>query len=321
MQTILVTGCAGFIGSHVCENLLHLGNKVIGIDNFDDFYSKDVKLKNLATCQEHANFEFHQLDISEKKNFKQINGSIDAVIHLAAKAGVLPSLKDPASYINSNILGTNHLLDFMVEKGISKLLFASSSSVYGNNTKIPFAETDEVNGPISPYAFTKRSCELMNYSYHDLYNIDIVNMRFFTVYGPRQRPDLAIHKFFKLIAAGEPIQMYGDGSTARDYTFVADTVSGITKALNYVNEHENVFEIVNLGNHSPVSLKELIAEIYAINGVEPNIVQQDMQPGDVNITYADISRAKELFDYNPQTKLVDGLAKFKTWFQQEYGKA
>ncbi len=321
MQTILVTGCAGFIGSHVCENLLHSGNKVIGIDNFDDFYSKDVKLKNLTTCQEHSNFEFHQLDVSEKKNFQQINGSIDVVIHLAAKAGVLPSLKDPASYINSNILGTNHLLDFMVEKGISKLLFASSSSVYGNNTKIPFAETDEVNGPISPYAFTKRSCELMNYSYHNLYDMDIINLRFFTVYGPRQRPDLAIHKFFKLIAAGKPIQMYGDGSTARDYTFVADTVSGITKALKYVNEHENVFEIVNLGNHSPVSLKELIAEIYAINGVEPNIAQQDMQPGDVNITYADISRAKELFDYNPQTKLVDGLAKFKTWFQQEYGKA
>lgn len=321
MQTILVTGCAGFIGSHVCEKLLQLGHQVIGLDNFDKFYDKEVKLKNLSKLEEQNNFVFIELDISQKSEFSQINGDIDLVIHLAAKAGVLPSLKDPAAYINVNILGTNHILDFIVERKIPKLLFASSSSVYGNNTKIPFAETDEVNGPISPYAFTKRSCELMNYSYHDLYNIDIINMRFFTVYGPRQRPDLAIHKFFKLISEGKAIQMYGDGSTARDYTYIDDTVSGIINAMEYINTHQNVYEIVNLGNHSPVSLTDLISEIYTITGVEPNVEQQDMKPGDVNITYADINKAKELFAYNPQTSLNEGLGKFYQWFQEVYGKA
>lgn len=320
MQTILVTGCAGFIGSHLCEKLLQLGHQLIGIDNFDDFYSKELKLNNLSNFLDHQNFVFKEIDISDKESFTQITEEIDLVVHLAAKAGVLPSLKDPSSYINSNILGSNHLLEFLVEKGISKLLFASSSSVYGNNHKIPFAETDEVNGPISPYAFTKRSCELMNYSYHELYNIDVINMRFFTVYGPRQRPDLAIHKFFKLIAQNETIEMYGDGSSARDYTYIEDTIAGILAAMEYINSNEEVFEIVNLGNHSPVSLKDLIAEIYAIHELEPKVKQQEMKPGDVNITYADITKASKLLGYNPQTSLVEGLAKFKIWFQQEYGE-
>lgn len=321
MQTILVTGCAGFIGSHVCEQLLDLGHKVIGIDNFDDFYSRELKEKNLSIFKERDRFLFLELDLSEKGAFAQLKYSIDVVIHLAAKAGVLPSLKNPGAYIKVNIAGTNHLLDFMVERGIKKLLFASSSSVYGNNTKTPFCETDEVNGPISPYAFTKRSCELMNYSYHNLYDMDIINLRFFTVYGPRQRPDLAIHKFFKLIYDKQAIQQYGDGSSARDYTFVDDTVSGILGALDYINSHKKVFEIVNLGNNSPVSLKELIASIYDSIGLASNIEQQDMKPGDVNITYANIEKAKAMFNYQPQTTLKEGLERFKSWFQEEYGKA
>ena len=321
MQTILVTGCAGFIGSHVCEQLLDLGHKVIGIDNFDDFYSRELKEKNLSIFKERDRFLFLELDLSEKGAFAQLKDSIDVVIHLAAKAGVLPSLKNPGAYIKVNIAGTNHLLDFMVERGIKKLLFASSSSVYGNNTKIPFCETDEVNGPISPYAFSKRSCELMNYSYHNLYDMDIINLRFFTVYGPRQRPDLAIHKFFKLIYDKRAIQQYGDGSSARDYTFVDDTVSGILGALDYINSHKKVFEIVNLGNNSPVSLKELIASIYDCIGLASNIEQQDMKPGDVNITYANIEKAKAMFNYQPQTTLKAGLERFKSWFQEEYGKA
>ena len=321
MQTILVTGCAGFIGSHVCEQLLDLGYKVIGIDNFDDFYPRELKEKNLSIFKDRDKFLFLEVDLSEKGVFAQLKDSIDVVIHLAAKAGVLPSLKNPGAYIKANITGTNHLLDFMVEKGIKKLLFASSSSVYGNNTKIPFCETDEVNGPISPYAFTKRSCELMNYSYHNLYDMDIINMRFFTVYGPRQRPDLAIHKFFKLIYDKQAIQQYGDGSSARDYTFVDDTVSGILGALDYINLHKKVFEIVNLGNSSPVSLKELIASIYESIGLASNIEQQDMKPGDVNITYANIEKAKAMFNYQPQTTLKVGLQRFKSWFQEEYGKA
>ena len=321
MQTILVTGCAGFIGSHVCEQLLDLGHKVIGIDNFDDFYSRELKEKNLSIFKELDRFLFLELDLSEKGAFAQLKYSIDVVIHLAAKAGVLPSLKNPGAYIKVNIAGTNHLLDFMVERGIKKLLFASSSSVYGNNTKIPFCETDEVNGPISPYAFSKRSCELMNYSYHNLYDMDIINLRFFTVYGPRQRPDLAIHKFFKLIYDKHAIQQYGDGSSARDYTFVDDIVSGILGALDYINSHQKVFEIVNLGNNSPVSLKELIASIYDSIGLASNIEQQDMKPGDVNITYANIEKAKAMFNYQPQTTLKAGLERFKSWFQEEYGKA
>jgi len=317
MQTILVTGCAGFIGSHVCESLLHSGYKVIGIDNFDDFYDKKVKVKNLSSYDKHERFFFYKMDLTAKAEYTQLPEDIDAVIHLAAKVGVLPSLKHPEAYINTNILGTNFLLDYMVEQGIKKLLFASSSSVYGNNEKIPFVETDEVNGPISPYAFTKRSCELMNYSYHHLHKIDIVNMRFFTVYGPRQRPDLAIHKFFNLIYKNEAIQQYGDGSSARDYTFVEDIVQGISNALEYILSHQNVYEIVNLGNNSPVNLKELIESIYKVIGIEPKVEIQKMKPGDVNITYANIDKANKLFGYHPETTLKEGLEKFKIWFESE----
>jgi nucleoside-diphosphate-sugar epimerase len=320
MQTILVTGCAGFIGSHVCESLLHSGYKVIGIDNFDDFYDKKVKVKNLSSYNKHQRFFFYEMDLTVKADYAQLPEGIDAVIHLAAKVGVLPSLKNPEDYINTNILGTNLLLEFMVKRDIKKLLFASSSSVYGNNAQIPFVESDEVNGPISPYAFIKRSCELMNYSYHDLYNIDIINLRFFTVYGPRQRPDLAIHKFFNLIYNNEAIQQYGDGSSARDYTFVGDTVQGITSALEYILSNKNVYEIVNLGNNTPVNLKELINSIYEVIGVESKVEIQEMKPGDVNITYANIDKAKNLFGYRPQTTLKEGLMRFKSWFEEENGK-
>lgn len=317
MQTILVTGCAGFIGSHVCESLLHSGYKVIGIDNFDDFYEKKVKVKNLSSYDKHERFFFYEMDLTLKADYVQLPDGIDAVIHLAAKVGVLPSLKHPEAYINANILGTNYLLEFMVKRDIKKLLFASSSSVYGNNAQIPFVEIDEVNGPISPYAFTKRSCELMNYSYHHLYKIDIVNMRFFTVYGPRQRPDLAIHKFFNLIYDNEAIQQYGNGSSARDYTFVSDTVQGIIDALGYILSNKNVYEIVNLGNNTPVNLKELIESIYKVIGVEPKVEIQQMKPGDVNTTYANINKANKLFGYQPQTTLKEGLEKFKIWFELE----
>ena len=320
MQTILVTGCAGFIGSHVCENLLQMGHKLVGIDNFDDFYDKKVKVKNLSSYDKHERFFFYEMDLTAKADYIQLPEGIDAVIHLAAKVGVLPSLKNPEDYINTNILGTNLLLEFMVKRDIKKLLFASSSSVYGNNAQIPFVESDEVNGPISPYAFTKRSCELMNYSYHDLYNIDIINLRFFTVYGPRQRPDLAIHKFFNLIYNNEAIQQYGDGSSARDYTFVGDTVQGITSALEYILSNKDVYEIVNLGNNTPVNLKELINSIYEVIGVESKVEIQEMKPGDVNITYANIDKAKSLFGYHPQTTLKEGLMRFKSWFEEENGK-
>jgi nucleoside-diphosphate-sugar epimerase len=314
---ILLTGCAGFIGSHLCELLLAEGHRVVGIDNFDSFYDRKVKENNLKSYAAHPSFRFVEADIRQNTSLEQLDEDIDTVIHLAAKAGVLPSLKNAEDYIQTNITGTNHLLEWMRARNIKKLLFASSSSVYGNNTKIPFSETDLVDGPISPYAFTKRSCELMNYSYHHLYHIDVLNLRLFTVYGPRQRPDLAIHKFVKLIDGGQAISMFGDGTTARDYTFVGDTVQGFAKAFKYIHSKSGVFEIINLGNNSPVQLKDLIAAIGTAMGKEPKINHLPMQPGDVHITYADIEKASKLLGYNPNTSLQDGLKHFIEWYERQ----
>lgn len=321
MSSILLTGCAGFIGSHLTERLLADGHQVIGIDNFDPFYPRQAKEDNLELLSGRDGFTFYELDLTDEAALDTIKEPFDAVIHLAAKAGVLPSLKDPDGYINTNIRGTKNVLELMLKRDVKKLVFASSSSVYGNNKKIPFAESDPVDEQISPYAFTKRSCELMNYSYHHLYKLDILNLRLFTVYGPRQRPDLAIHKFAKLIDSGAPIQMYGDGTTARDYTFVMDTVQGFVNALNYVMTHEDVYEILNLGNHKPVQLKELIAAIYHVMGKQPNVEQKPMQPGDVNITFADITKAQELIAYKPDTGLEEGLTAFIKWFNEQKQKA
>lgn len=313
-MNILVTGCAGFIGSHVTEQLLDDGHTVIGVDNFDDFYAETVKESNIAGVKNHPNFRFRKIDLRNADELKTIEEHIDAVVHLAAKAGVLPSLKNPQGYIAANILGTNNVLELMRQKECKKLVFASSSSVYGNNKKIPFSETDDVNNPISIYAQTKKAGELLNYTYHHLYDFDIVNLRFFTVFGPRQRPDLAIHKFFAKILKGEAIEMYGDGTTARDYTFINDTVSGIKAALNYVVDGHRVFEIINLGNNTPIKLIDLIHAIYNVLGKSPNVIKQPMQPGDVEITFADISKAQAMLNYQPNTSLHEGLLKFKDWY-------
>ena len=314
MLKILVTGCAGFVGSHLCERLLEQGHTVIGIDNFDPFYDRALKEANLAHFKAQPNFTFYEFDLAQKENYQSFNETVDAVIHLAAKAGVLPSLKDPEGYIDNNIKATQYLLEYMRQIGCTKLIFTSSSSVYGNNKSIPFNEADPVDRPISPYAFTKKSCELLNHSYHHLYDMDVLNLRLFTVYGPRQRPDLAIRKFVKLISADEPITMYGDGSTARDYTYVGDTVSGYIKALTYLMDNMGLYEIVNLGNHQPVELKYLINKLFELMGKTQNVKQIDMQPGDVDITYADITKATNLFGYSPQTKIDDGLVKFIDWY-------
>ena len=317
MPRILITGCAGFIGSHLSEKLLDLGYQVQGVDNFDPFYPKEVKDRNLSLLLGRTGFQFQEIDITDMGNLLKLKGEVDAIIHIAAKAGVLPSLEDPTGYIQTNIQGTNNLLEFMKVRGIKKMVFASSSSVYGNNKSIPFKEADSVDEQISPYAFTKRSCELMNYSYHKLYELDILNLRLFTVYGPRQRPDLAIHKFVKLIDKGEPINMYGDGTTARDYTFVQDTVEGFVRALKYILDHDQVYEILNLGNHSPVQLKDLINAIYEAMDKEPQVNKMPMQPGDVNITYADITKAQSLLGYNPSTSLEAGLKSFINWYNEQ----
>ncbi len=314
---ILVTGCAGFIGSHLTERLLDSGCRVVGIDNFDPFYDRFIKERNLTSALAHPNFTFVEADIRDTAWLNTLDADIETVIHIAAKAGVRPSIEQPAEYISTNITGTYNLLNWMHSKRISKLVFASSSSVYGNNEKIPFSETDAVEQPISPYAFTKRSGELLTYTYHHLYNMSVVNLRFFTVYGERQRPDLAIHKFVKMIDRDEPIPMFGQGDTSRDYTYVSDTVDGIMAALRYVSEHPNRYEIINLGNHSPVTLQTLVETLYRLMEKTPNVQHLPKQPGDVERTYADVSRAARLLGYSPNVLLDEGLSRFVDWYKAQ----
>lgn len=313
-KEILVTGAAGFIGSHLCESLLEQGHTVYGIDNFDPFYDRKIKERNIEGFRNHERFGFFELDLTNLSKLQRIP-SFDVVVHLAGKAGVRPSIEAPQDYIDANITATLNVLELCRSKGCTKVAFASSSSIYGNSKHIPFIEEGIEYEPISPYAFSKRSCELMNHTYHHLYKIDIINLRFFTVYGPRQRPDLAIHKFSRLMSEGESIPMFGDGSTARDYTFVSDTIAGINGAIDYLGENDNVFEIVNLGNNQPVKLSELIDAIGRAMGMEPKIDQKPMQPGDVDITFASIDKAKKMFGYDPKTSIEDGLEAFVVWFK------
>ena len=315
MSKIVITGCAGFIGSHLTERLLKHNHQVIGIDNFDPYYDIKIKEKNISGFLNHEAFQLFKTDITDKEKLKKaIPDGVDLVVHLAAKAGVRPSIEDPDAYINVNIKGTQHILDIMVEKGIKKMAFASSSSVYGNTKVTPFVETMDVSNPISPYAATKKACELINHTYHHLHHLDIMNLRFFTVFGPRQRPDLAIHKFTQLIYEDKPITMFGDGSAARDFTYIEDTISGIYGAIDYLFTHDDVFETINLGNNQPVLLRDLISTIYNETGKKQNINQLPMQPGDVNITYADISKAQQLLGYQPKFNFKQGIKNFVEWY-------
>jgi nucleoside-diphosphate-sugar epimerase len=319
-KTILVTGAAGFIGSHLCEALLKEGYEVLGIDNFDPFYSREEKEKNLKISLRSAGFRFFEGDAGDEALLNSLPGRVDIIVHLAAKAGVLTSLKNPQEYIKTNIGVTNSLLEWMRQKQVRKMVFASSSSVYGNNASIPFNESDSANEPISPYAFTKRSCELMNHAYHSLYGLDIINLRFFTVYGERQRPDLAIRKFVKAIFEERPITIYGDGKTARDYTYYTDTVTGILSAVRYIEQNNGVLETFNLGNNQPVQLIDLVNTIGHAAGVKPLISYEDMKPGDVNITFANIDKAAQVLDYAPQTTLASGIGKFIQWYKNSFVK-
>jgi nucleoside-diphosphate-sugar epimerase len=316
MKRILITGCAGFIGSHLTEKLLSQGLTVVGIDNFDPFYDRSMKERNMLGFINHPNFTFTEADLADKQQLEKVFPSANLIVHLAGKAGVRPSIDDPAGYIRANILATQNILDLMQERGIKKMAFASSSSVYGNNTKTPFSEEADVSRPISPYAFTKKACELINYTFHHLYQFDIINMRFFTVFGPRQRPDLAIHKFTKLIRNHQPINMFGDGTTARDYTFIEDTLQGICASIDYLLTHENVFETINLGNNQPVTLRDMIDAIANATDEKPVINQLAMQPGDVDITFADISKANKLLHYQPAFNFNEGVKKFVEWYDE-----
>ena len=337
-MTYLVTGGSGFIGSHLIEKLLKHGHSVINIDNFDDFYDYQVKIKNtLDSIEKNIDFEFSDKesdienlisvskseryslyfqDIRDKKGLEEIfkNHKIDLIIHLAALAGVRPSIERPLEYEEVNVRGTMNLWELCNQFKIKKFVCASSSSVYGNNEKTPFSENDNVDQPISPYAATKKCGEILGHVYHSLYDLDMIHLRFFTVYGPRQRPDLAIHKFTKLISEDKEIPFYGDGNTARDYTYIDDIIDGIVKSIDYLEKNSKVYEIINLGESEVIKLSEMLSAIeqnldkIAIKKILP------MQQGDVQKTNADITKARNLLGYAPTTNFQNGTKKFVEWF-------
>jgi len=316
-MSILVTGAAGFIGSHLVERLLTDGEEVVGLDCFDDFYDPAAKERNLAAARDHVAFHEARIDLRNPEALRGLPKSVDTVVHLAARAGVRPSIEQPELYTSVNVAGTVTLLEWMRERGIRDLVFASSSSVYGNRSQVPFSEKDPVDAPISPYAATKRSGELICHTWHHLFGMSVIALRFFTVYGPRQRPDLAIHKFARLMRDGSPIPRFGDGTTERDYTYIDDILQGVTGAIDFVRAPEPVFEIVNLGESRTVSLHEMISTLAEEMGVQPTIRELPEQPGDVQRTFADVSKAAELFGYRPTTEFREGIRLFLEWFRQE----
>ena len=311
-MNILITGAAGFIGSTLADKLLAKNHNIVAVDNFNDYYDVNIKESNVAHNLSNPNYKLYRADIEDLPAINLIfaENKIDVVVHLAGRAGVRPSLEQPLAYVKTNIEGTVNILECMKNNNVKKLVFASSSSVYGNCNASVFSEDLKVTEPISPYAATKSAGEQLIYTYGHLYQIKAVCLRFFTVYGPRQRPDLAIKKFTRLIEAGKPIDMYGDGSTMRDYTFVDDIVCGIEGAIAY---DKTPYEIVNIGGGEPVTLKRMIETIEKTLGKKAIVNQLPMQPGDVNKTVSDVSKARRLFGYNPQTSFAEGIKKFVEW--------
>jgi UDP-glucuronate 4-epimerase len=310
-NAVLITGGAGFIGSNLVDSLLGKNINVIALDNFDSFYSEDIKHKNIKKALTYENFKFFRVDICNKQELKNIfeENNIQMVVHLAAKAGVRPSIENPQDYYQVNVQGTLNILEMMREFSVKKLVFASSSSVYGNNKKIPFSEIDSVDNPISPYAASKKAGELLCHTYHHLYGFDVFCLRFFTVYGPRQRPDLAIHKFSDFIIQGLPIPIYGDGSTARDYTYIDDVVQAICSSIEKVNG----YEIINIGESKLISLNLMIQTLE--ENLDTKAIREYLpcQPGDVDVTWADISKAKNIIGYHPQWEFNNGISEFVKW--------
>jgi UDP-glucuronate 4-epimerase len=312
----LVTGGAGFIGSHVCERLLDLGHSVLAFDDLNPFYSPAQKQRNIRLLQSLAKpFAFTQGDVTDGAALADVfrETQFDQVIHLAARAGVRPSLLEPALYQRVNVEGTVNVLEAARARGIQKIIIASSSSVYGLNAKVPFSEGDPIFSPISPYAASKLACEALGHVYHHLYGMDVTMLRFFTVYGPRQRPDLAIHKFAQLMTGGKPIPVFGDGSAARDYTFISDTVDGVIAAT----QKNFGYEIFNLGESQTVKLSYLIELLSDALGSKAIIDRQPLQPGDVPITFANVEKARKKLGYDPQVKIEEGIQKFVEWFRSQ----
>ena len=315
MKNILVTGGAGFIGSHLVDHLLAEGGwRVTVVDDFNDFYDPALKRRNVERHAGREDFALQEADIRDRAALERIFGEtrFDCVVHLAARAGVRPSLSEPVLYAETNINGTLNLLELARARGVRQFVFGSSSSVYGENEKVPFAEDDPVSKPISPYAATKAAGELLCHTYAHLWGLRSVALRFFTVYGARQRPDLAIHKFARLISAGKPIPVFGDGTTRRDYTYVDDIIAGVRAAMDY---EASDYEVINLGGSRTVSLSELIALLEKELGKKAVIDRQPPQPGDVPRTFADVSKARRLLGYDPQTPIEEGIRRFVEWFR------
>lgn len=317
MESVLITGGAGFIGSHLSERLLKDGWRVICLDNFDTFYDPEIKRNNISPLLKDKNFTLLEGDIRDYSLLRNLfnRENIDTVVHIAARAGVRPSINEPILYYDVNVRGTMNLLDMAKDYHVKRFIFASSSSVYGSvygEKKVPFTEEDNVDNPISPYAATKKAGELICYTYHHLYNIPVVCLRFFTVYGPRQRPEMAVHKFTRLLYEGKAVPVYGDGSSRRDYTYIEDIIDGVVASLHT----ELSYEIINLGESRTVELRGLISLIEENIGKKASIEWLPVQPGDVPITYADITKARKLLGYNPRVEITEGIKKFVEWFME-----
>jgi UDP-glucuronate 4-epimerase len=310
----LVTGGAGFIGSHLCEHLLAQGHTVVALDNFNDYYDPRLKRRNLEPLLQHRGFTLVEADILDLAGLQRLFGahSFATIIHLAARAGVRPSIAQPLLYEQVNVQGTMNLLEMARQHKIPKFIFGSTSSVYGNNRKVPFCEDDPVDNPISPYAATKKAGELICYTYHHLYGLQVSCLRFFTVYGPRQRPDMAIHKFTQLIATGQKVPMFGDGTTKRDYTFITDIIDGVDRALARCSS----YHIYNLGEARTIELRSLIDLIAQKLGKAARIERLPTQPGDVPLTCADVSRAQRELGYQPRVNVEEGIHRFVEWYKE-----
>src|SRR2546423_3096622 len=321
MKNILVTGGAGFIGSHLVDRLLAEKEwRVVAVDDFNDFYDPSVKRANVSGHLENSAYRLVEVDIRDRAGLISLfdEMSFDVIVHLAARAGVRPSLKEPQLYAETNINGTLNLLELARESDIKQFVFGSSSSVYGVNAKVPFSEDDPIRNPISPYAATKAAGELLCHTYSHLYGLRCVCLRFFTVYGARQRPDLAIHKFARLIDKGEPIPVFGDGTTRRDYTYIDDIIAGVRASIDY---EASPYEVINLGESRTVELRELIALLEKELDRHATIDRQPMQPGDVPQAVADIEKARRLLGYHPQTEIEDGISRFVEWFRSTGSKS
>ncbi len=311
---VLVTGAAGFIGSHLCEALLAQGHVVVGADNFDPYYDRSVKEHNLRGARAVPGFRFVEADLRDAEAARRLMGEgFDAVAHLAGRGGVRRSILEPRAYAELNYLATLNLLEALRERGPRRLVFASTSSIYGSRNEVPFREDDATDRPVSPYAATKKACEALCHAYHHLHGLDVYALRFFTVYGPRQRPDMAIHTFVRKMEAGEPIERYGDGSAERDYTYVDDIVRGVVRALERVRG----YEIINVGGASTTPLRRLVALLERLLGRRAEIIERPPQPGDVPRTAADVSKAARLLDFAPRVGLEEGLERFIAWYRKE----